>query len=236
MGTRKKAAAPRSQPTRKQTIKRTRRSTAKATTSIKPRSASPQAIRPSRTVKKELLLSSSSGEESSGEESSGEESSGDESSDASDEYTTSGYASPNVATAEESEADTSEGDDFNTDQSVAGTIEDSNSDRGITPPAKRRRVEPQTTPDTPEALTASQTGKSVKPNVVGAWNFKPGIDASLPPISDIREIFEDITRKAVNMAQFSAFIKHLGARPLNVATMCSGTESPLLALRLIIDG
>lgn len=234
MGTGKKAAEPRSQPTRNTTIKRTRRSTAKATISLKPRSASPQAIRSSRAVKKKRLLSSSSGDESSdASDDKSFDASDDESFDASDEYTPSSYTSPSVAAEVESEADTSEGVDFNPDQGVADTEEDSDSDRHTTPPSKRRRVE---TPDAPEASTRSQTGKTVKPNVIGAWKFKPGIDANLPPISDVREIFEDITQKAVNMAQFSAFIERLGARPLNVATMCSGTESPLLALRLIRDG
>ncbi|KAK6345242.1 hypothetical protein TWF718_007168 [Orbilia javanica] len=53
----------------------------------------------------------------------------------------------------------------------------------------------------------------------------------LPPLSDIDDIFEDLTKNhegLVNVAE------HLNGRPLRVATMCSGTESPLLALGLII--
>ena len=60
------------------------------------------------------------------------------------------------------------------------------------------------------------------------------LDESLPPISDITEIFADLTSKAIDVG-FSKALDHLGNRPLRVATMCSGTESPLLALGLIKD-
>ncbi|KAF2213398.1 hypothetical protein CERZMDRAFT_30029, partial [Cercospora zeae-maydis SCOH1-5] len=53
---------------------------------------------------------------------------------------------------------------------------------------------------------------------------------SLPPLSDTREIFEDIISKALTMGLSEALDNLPG--PLRVATMCSGTESPLLALEL----
>ncbi|TKA65822.1 hypothetical protein B0A49_06247, partial [Cryomyces minteri] len=61
---------------------------------------------------------------------------------------------------------------------------------------------------------------------------KRTIDLTLPPMSDIEEIFEDITSKALENG-FRGFVEQLEARPLRVATMCSGTESPLLALQLV---
>ncbi len=61
-----------------------------------------------------------------------------------------------------------------------------------------------------------------------------GVDLSLPPLSDIEEIFQDITEKALQNG-FGEVIKHLGGRSLRVVTMCSGTESPLLALQLISE-
>ncbi|KAK5108310.1 hypothetical protein LTR16_006081, partial [Cryomyces antarcticus] len=61
---------------------------------------------------------------------------------------------------------------------------------------------------------------------------KRTIDLTLPPMSDIEEIFENITSKALESG-FRGFVEQLEARPLRVATMCSGTESPLLALQLV---
>ncbi|EFE36108.1 SNF2 family helicase, putative [Trichophyton benhamiae CBS 112371] len=61
---------------------------------------------------------------------------------------------------------------------------------------------------------------------------KPGLDRSLPPICKIEDIFEDLTAQALENG-FDSFLKHIGSRELRVATMCSGTESPLLALEMI---
>ncbi|QRV87675.1 Serine/threonine-protein phosphatase [Ceratobasidium sp. AG-Ba] len=52
----------------------------------------------------------------------------------------------------------------------------------------------------------------------------------LPPIASIPEMFEDIVRRTPELDKVA---NHLGGRPLRVATMCSGTESPLLALGLV---
>jgi hypothetical protein len=52
----------------------------------------------------------------------------------------------------------------------------------------------------------------------------------LPPLTSIPDIFTDIVRR---MPELQKVAKHLNGRSLRVATMCSGTESPLLALGLI---
>ena len=52
----------------------------------------------------------------------------------------------------------------------------------------------------------------------------------LPPLSDISEIFDDITKKALQLG-LRQVIRHRKGQTLRVGTMCSGTESPLLALR-----
>ncbi|EPS37854.1 hypothetical protein H072_8336 [Dactylellina haptotyla CBS 200.50] len=52
----------------------------------------------------------------------------------------------------------------------------------------------------------------------------------LPPISSIQDIFTDITKRNEQLKDVAL---HLNGRPLRVATMCSGTESPLLALGLL---
>ncbi|KAF8967596.1 hypothetical protein BDZ97DRAFT_1903203 [Flammula alnicola] len=56
-------------------------------------------------------------------------------------------------------------------------------------------------------------------------------DASdLPPISDIPAIFDDLVS---HIPEIKEVAEHVTGRKLRVATMCSGTESPLLALELI---
>lgn len=221
---------PASQALAYKVAKSTGSSTATSTRREITRPALSQAVRPYRTVKKHRIPLSSSG---------------DECSDASDEYTPSSCSSPSLAAEEESEAlaNTSEDDDGNTEQDVAETKEESESD-GCEPRAsKRRKILAHNTSDPSECRTGNRkvssnsvTGKGGKANVIGDWKFKPGIDATLPPISDIGDIFEDIARKAVIMERFIDFINQLGGRELNVATMCSGTESPILAINHIADG
>ncbi|KAF8323124.1 hypothetical protein DL93DRAFT_2162312 [Clavulina sp. PMI_390] len=74
-----------------------------------------------------------------------------------------------------------------------------------------------------------------KPRAAGAATGNRTIQKSkdlphlsdLPPISDIYEMFRDIAKRR---PEIIAFAKQLNGRPLRVATMCSGTEAPLLAL------
>jgi hypothetical protein len=55
-------------------------------------------------------------------------------------------------------------------------------------------------------------------------------DSSLPPISRLPDIFLDIVSR---LPEVKTLAEHIKGRKLRVATMCSGTESPLLALNLI---
>ena len=57
----------------------------------------------------------------------------------------------------------------------------------------------------------------------------------LPPLHTLTEIFSDMASKALEIG-FENVLIRLGSRPLRVATMCSGTEAPLLALELIQAG
>ncbi|KAL2052512.1 hypothetical protein ABVK25_007072 [Lepraria finkii] len=66
------------------------------------------------------------------------------------------------------------------------------------------------------------------------FTFTPGIDQSLPALSDIQDIFNDITSRAYESG-FNEAVDLLDGRVINVATICSGTESPLLALDMICD-
>ncbi|GLA20261.1 hypothetical protein AnigIFM62618_008833 [Aspergillus niger] len=54
----------------------------------------------------------------------------------------------------------------------------------------------------------------------------------LPPLHDLNDIYKSITEKAVELG-FDRVLFHLGSRRLRVATVCSGTESPILALEMV---
>jgi len=54
--------------------------------------------------------------------------------------------------------------------------------------------------------------------------------SDLPPINEIPAIFDDLVVRIPDIKQVA---EHVAGRKLRVATMCSGTESPLLALELI---
>jgi hypothetical protein len=68
-----------------------------------------------------------------------------------------------------------------------------------------------------------------------SFTYKIGVDEALKPICDIKDIFGDITDKACKLG-LEKVITHLKGRRLKIATMCSGTESPLLAIQLVSDG
>lgn len=54
--------------------------------------------------------------------------------------------------------------------------------------------------------------------------------SELPPIHEIPAIFSDLVS---HIPQIKSVVERVQGRKLRVATMCSGTESPLLALELI---
>jgi len=57
------------------------------------------------------------------------------------------------------------------------------------------------------------------------------LDSSdLPPIHEIPAIFSDLVS---HIPKIRSVVEHIRGRKLRIATMCSGTESPLLALELI---
>lgn len=61
------------------------------------------------------------------------------------------------------------------------------------------------------------------------------LDLGKPPLHDLVKIFEDLAKKALEQG-FEKVLDALAGRPLRVATVCSGTESPLLALEMIQQG
>lgn len=54
----------------------------------------------------------------------------------------------------------------------------------------------------------------------------------LPPLWNLSDIFKSLTGRAIEL-NLDDVLSHLGARRLRVVTVCSGTESPLLALEMV---
>lgn len=61
---------------------------------------------------------------------------------------------------------------------------------------------------------------------------KKGDFSGLPPLNDISAMFSDIVSRASELKEVAT---RLQGRKFRVATMCSGTESPLLALDMIVE-
>lgn len=54
----------------------------------------------------------------------------------------------------------------------------------------------------------------------------------LPPLWNLSDIFKSLTNRAIEL-NLDDVLSHLGDRRLRVVTVCSGTESPLLALEMV---
>lgn len=92
------------------------------------------------------------------------------------------------------------------------------------PPTKRQRLSLR------RKATASTAGQDAKSTPAGAASSdKKPLDASLPPIYDVREMMEDMVKRfgpvALQKSQFK----------LKVATLCSGTEAPIFALNMLLQ-
>jgi hypothetical protein len=61
------------------------------------------------------------------------------------------------------------------------------------------------------------------------------LDTGRAPLSDINDIFSDLASKAIKLG-FLAACANFQDQPLRIVTMCSGTESPILAMRLLQRG
>ena len=62
------------------------------------------------------------------------------------------------------------------------------------------------------------------------------VDESLPPLSTLDAIFHDLVSRAWEVIPLEPAIHYLSTKQIHIATMCSGTESPLLAMNQIQDG
>lgn len=92
--------------------------------------------------------------------------------------------------------------------------------------AKGKNSKPALVED--EVESSSENEDDSRP-VVSSKNASPE-SSDLPPIHDIAAIFSDIVART---PEIKSVAKHLQGRSLRIATMCSGTESPLLAFEMI---
>lgn len=97
-------------------------------------------------------------------------------------------------------------------------------------------AEDSSQPATAASTTPAQNEPSVAPEIShGIISPTRYIAWNLPPMSNLEEIFTDLAQKAMGLG-LELVLKRLDSRPLRVATVCSGTESPLLALEMIQHG
>ncbi|KAH7064622.1 hypothetical protein B0J12DRAFT_693058 [Macrophomina phaseolina] len=93
--------------------------------------------------------------------------------------------------------------------------------------------------DLEEPEVSAKAGKPKRQRTKGNSKSKRsprdrGINEELPPLSNIQDIFDDITNKALKHGLKDA-LQALNGNEFRVATMCSGTESPVLALQLVSE-
>ena len=113
---------------------------------------------------------------------------------------------------------------FSNDDEVIDISDDYDSDTPL--PKKRQKIIVSECKTQPRKVQTQR-----KFNVTSNRGPRQAADQSdLPPISSIPAMFDDMVSHAPELGKV---VDRLNGRKLRVATMCSGTESPLLALRMI---
>ncbi|RDW90589.1 putative SNF2 family helicase [Aspergillus mulundensis] len=90
--------------------------------------------------------------------------------------------------------------------------------------SEQARTDPD--PNTPELVRSLPYSGRRRPHTQLAHH--------LPPLHKLSDVFESLTRRAMDL-RLGDVLDHLSTRRLRVATVCSGTESPLLALEMVKD-
>ena len=125
----------------------------------------------------------------------------------------------------------------------AGHLEEASDESDVAP--KKKPKPKSTTPRTDStSIEKKRPAGNGKSKVASTKNMlsltsrekgsEKGVDLKLPPLHDIEDIFGDMTNRAFSFGLEDA-LKHFNGAPLRVATMCSGTESPILAMGMIRD-
>ncbi|MCJ1251824.1 hypothetical protein MMC30_009062 [Trapelia coarctata] len=95
-------------------------------------------------------------------------------------------------------------------------------------------VSAQTVKPTRARKNDSGSSGSVVKGGKGKVGSSIGLDLTRKPMYKIKDIFEDLTKQAMALG-FQTVLEWLKHQHLKIATMCSGTESPILALQMIKD-
>ena len=105
--------------------------------------------------------------------------------------------------------------------------------------SKLLRTEPAISQPGPKP-SGSEKEKSVSKEKSGtakqASTDKFHLDESHPPLFKLPAIFHDMVLNAWNKTPLKDAMEGLSKKQIHIATMCSGTESPLLALDIIKEG
>ncbi|KAF2495114.1 hypothetical protein BU16DRAFT_561418 [Lophium mytilinum] len=150
----------------------------------------------------------------------------------------------------EEEEEPDESSDYDEDSAGSGESSEAGSEEEMSPPSakpksvlpiSKKKSGPQPAVEDGEPMDVDSAYRRRPPlpkrpkTKKKKGDFKgTGLNPNLPPISNIDDIFEEMTGKALTSG-LADCIEHLRGRTLNVATMCSGTEAPLLALQLMND-
>ncbi|CAK4032193.1 DNA repair rad8 [Lecanosticta acicola] len=131
---------------------------------------------------------------------------------------------------EHEEASSASGnDDFMDDMDIS---DDAKPRKKNCKPLKFLKARDDTKPKKATPVTGGKKKASNMYNLLLRAGKPDGLDHNLPPLSEITDIFADLVKQAQGLGLVDA-LGHLSKRPIRVATMCSGTESPLLALDMI---
>jgi hypothetical protein len=101
---------------------------------------------------------------------------------------------------------------------------------------KKTKADDKDASDTSQSRAQVESSSDSDIDMDAPASDKKGVKSSapdnsdLPPIHDIPAIFSDLVSRIPKIKDVA---EHVAGRKVRVATMCSGTESPLLALELI---
>ena len=84
------------------------------------------------------------------------------------------------------------------------------------------------------SVFSSRTAISTDP--VKEQEKKSAVQTNLPPLSNLQDIFEDIALKVSKEGLLEQLLGRIGQREIRIGTICSGTESPILALNEFCSG
>ncbi|KAL5333911.1 hypothetical protein BJX70DRAFT_405782 [Aspergillus crustosus] len=99
----------------------------------------------------------------------------------------------------------------------------------------------QAQPETPTSAVSDQDLQGLDPNIPelvrsrpysGPMRARTQLALSLPPLYKLSDIYKSLTNRAMEL-KLDEMLDHLGDIELRVVTVCSGTESPLLALEMV---